>query len=49
MSIEPAGEPTVPATTSGLSDPAVLVVGGAVGLLVGILVAVGTARPARRA
>ena len=49
VSIEPAGEPTVPATTSGLSDPAVLVVGGAVGLLVGILVAVGTARPARRA
>lgn len=49
VSIEPAGEPTVPATTSGLSDPAVLVAGGAVGLLVGILVAVGTARPARRA
>lgn len=46
--IEPAGEPTVPATTAGLSDPAVLVVGAAVGLLVGILVAVGTARPTRR-
>lgn len=48
VTLEPAGEPTVPQSPSGLSSGLVLAMGAAMGLLVGVIVAAATARPVVR-
>ncbi|NHU85404.1 tyrosine protein kinase [Kocuria sp. JC486] len=45
IEVLPAGEPTVPGAPSGLSTPLIYAVGGAVGLLLGIIAAVSVGHP----
>lgn len=45
VTIEPAGDPTMPEAASGLSRTTIGVMGAAVGLLLGLIAAVATTRP----
>ncbi len=44
----PAGEPTIPENPSGISTPLIFAIGGAVGLLLGIVAAVSLGHPKNR-